>query len=228
MRRKVLTLVLSGMMLSPFAAAQTNPVEDEIIATGTVQRDPAISAFIAGDYATAEVEFERNAFCALRAERNFVAGVEAARNSSITAQIEADAVAPVQPTISGAGGSVTPAATPPPTATPDIRSQNFKKNESTTQRSCEDRGFQLYMAGLSQIKLGKLEDAKATLYRATNIRRDISDAYFRLALLEYQDGNLDKAKAQLRKLKTMQARCKRCDYRNEIDEQVTYLANLFS
>jgi len=39
---------------------------DEVIATGTLQRDVAMSAYLSGDYATAAVEFDRNAFCALR------------------------------------------------------------------------------------------------------------------------------------------------------------------
>jgi len=52
---------------------------DEIVSRGTIQTDPAMSAWNAGDYATAEIEFKQNAFCALRVERNFQAGIEMPR-----------------------------------------------------------------------------------------------------------------------------------------------------
>jgi len=94
---------------------------DEIIARGTIQTDPAMSAWLAGDYATdpamsawhagdyatAEIEFDKNAFCALRAERLFFAGVESARNSSITANIAAESVGP-SPGAGGQGGVAAP------------------------------------------------------------------------------------------------------------------------
>jgi len=71
-------LILSALISAPALAKDTpssSETIDEIIVTGTLQRDTAMAAYLAGDYVTAEIEFERNAFCALRATRNFRAGV---------------------------------------------------------------------------------------------------------------------------------------------------------
>jgi thioredoxin-like negative regulator of GroEL len=57
------------------------------------------------------------------------------------------------------------------------------------------------MRGLSQIKLGKLEEAKASLTSAVALRKTNCDAYFRLALLEIQDGDSKAARKRLKQLK---------------------------
>lgn len=226
MRLKLFAIALCLLWSSPHVyaqAAQTQAAEpeDEVIATGSIRRDPAMSAFLAGDYATAEVEFERNAFCALRAERNFRSGVESARDSTIRS--ESFDVADTAPQPTGGQGGATVQIQPTAAPTVSVNSSNFGKNESTTKRTCEDRGFQYYMAGLSQIKLGKFEDAKASLYRATALRKSIHDAHFRLALLEHQDGNTQKARTQYKRLKRLQAKCRKCEFKDAIDQQITYL-----
>ena len=197
---------------------------DEIIARGTIQTDPAMSAWHAGDYATAEIEFDKNAFCALRAERLFFAGVESARDSSITANIAADSVGPSL----GAGGQGGVAAPPNNSSTlaPQFNSSPFGNNESATKRTCEDRGFQLYMRGLSQLKLGKMAEAKKSLSRAANMRKNLYDAHFRLGLMEYQDGNLKEAQKQLKKLKKLKTKYSEGEASKEINAQISYLTKL--
>ena len=226
MKLKLLAIALCLSWSTPLAYAQAPQTqaaepEDEVIATGSIRRDPAMSAYLSGDFETAEIEFERNAFCALRAERNFRSGVESARDSTIRSENFSDADTIAQPT-GGQGGANVQVQ---PTAAPNIsvNSSDFQKNEATTKRTCADRGFQYYMAGLSQIKLGKLEDAKASLYRATALRKSIYDAHFRLALLEYQDGNIDKARKQYKRLQKLQAKCRKCEFEKEIDQQVAFL-----
>lgn len=223
MKHKALIFLSLGLLFSGAAAAQEAEPVDEIIARGTIQTDPAMSAWNAGDFATAEIEFDKNAFCALRAERNFTSGLETARDSSITANVAADAVGPPQVT-GGQGGVSVSQAAPAPQA--QFNSSNFKKNKSATKRTCEDRGFQLYMKGLSQLKLGKTIEAKETLSRAANMRKDLYDAHFRLSLLEYQDGNIDEANKQLKKLKKLEPRYKNGDANKEIKAQIKYLKSL--
>ena len=224
MKHFSLVLIFSFAVISAESsvAQDTQPV-DEIIARGSIQTDPAMSAWNSGDFATAEIEFDKNAFCALRAERNFASGIEAARDNSITANVAADAVGPPQVTGGQGGVSITSAA-PAPTA--QFNSSSFKNKESATKRTCEDRGFQLYMKGLSQLKLGKREKAKESLSRAADMRKNLYDAHFRLALLEYQDGNIEKANKQFKKLRKLQSRYKKGDANKEIKAQIKYLKSL--
>lgn len=230
MKRFGAALLILGALISAPALAEDTPSSsetiDEIIVTGTLQRDTAMAAYLSGDYTTAEIEFERNAFCALRATRNFRAGVEAAGDSTIRADVGVDADVPAQPTggIGGASGGGVAAPVTAPTAR--INGSNFKKNESLAPRTCADRGYQLYMAGLSQLKLGKFAESKESFKRAVVLRKSIYDAYFRLSLLEYQDGNIKSAKKQFKRLRALQRRCKSCESEKEIDEQVAYLQNI--
>lgn len=221
---KIALIVLSYCALSSTdtLAQNVEPV-DEIISEGRIQTDPAMSAWHAGDFATAEIEFDKNAFCALRAERNFVSGKESARDSSITANIAADAVGP--PQVTGGQGGVSIAEANPALAS-EFNSSNFKKNKSATKRTCEDRGFQLYMRGLSQLKQGKTKDAKESLSRAANIRKNLYDAHFRLSLMEYQEGNIDEARKQFKKLRHLRSKYRNGKANKEITAQIKYLENL--
>ncbi len=219
-------LVLASLYASPILAQNSEEAIDEVITEGTIRKDPAMSAYLSGDFATAEVEFERNAFCALRATRSFRSGIESARDSTIRADVGVDAdVAPQPSGGAGGGGFVAPGA---PTTAPIARlnSEDFKINDSETKRTCEDRGFQLYMAGLSELKLGKFDEAKESFTKAIRLRKTIYDAYFRLALLEYQDGDLEKARKQFHRLQKLEAQCKRCEFKKEMEEQVQYLQNI--
>lgn len=215
------------MALSAFpASAQTQTSEDEVIVQGTVRKDQAMSAYLSGDFETAAIEFKKNARCALRVERNFEAGIESAQNSILQSQSAADAISAPNPTGGpGAQVTVTPQA---PSVAPAIslNSSNFEENENIARRSCEDRGFQMYMLGLSQLKLGELEKAKDSLYTAVALRKQIHDAYFRLALLEYQDGNINKARKQFKALTRLQKKCRKCEFADEITAQVAYLQKI--
>ena len=226
MHYKTLFSIAASLTISYAAAAQDaqprSEPTDEVIATGTLQRDVAMSAYLAGDYATAAVEFDRNAFCALRVERNFRAGIESAFDSTIRADVGVDADVAPQPTGGFGGAAATPSAqTSAPTA--QINGNNFKKDGSISPRTCESRAFQLYMRGLSELKIGKFAESKASLKQAVSLQKTFHDAYFRLALLEYQDGDLKAAKKNLKLLKRVQKRCRQCEFKKDIAEQVAYL-----
>jgi len=219
------TLLSLGLFISIPVHAQDNDSDDDVVARATVQTDPAMSAWRAGDFETAEIEFKQNAFCALRAERNFISGVEAARESSIDSTISANA--DFGPSVSGgAGGSTGAYSTSAASSVNKLNSNNFRNKISNTKRTCEDRGFQLYMMGLSQLKLGKREEAKASLIRAAAMRKNLFDAHFRLALMEYQDGDLKKANKHFKKLRKLEPKCKGCNSKDEIRAQIEYLDNL--
>ena len=226
MKTTIPYLLSLGLFFASPAYAQDENYEreDEVIARATVQTDPAMSAWNAGDFVTAEIEFKQNAFCALRAERNFIAGVESARDSAINSNISASAG--LAPSAAGPDGAAISAATSTSNAPVGNPGNNFKNKVSNTKRTCEDRGFQLYMLGLSQLKLGKREEAKATLIRAAAMRKNLFDAHFRLALMEYQDGDLKKANKHFKKLRKLEPKCKGCASKEEIKAQIQYLDNL--
>jgi len=196
---------------------------DEIVSRGTIQTDPAMSAWNAGDYATAEIEFKQNAFCALRVERNFQAGIENAQRSAERANV--DVSANLSSTQGGQGNTFS-APTSAPTTSTNAEARSRKNAESATKRTCADRGFQIYMMGMSQLKLGKREEAKKSLYRAAAMRKNLTDAHFRLSLLAYQDGEIDEANKQFKKLRKLQPKCKGCAGEKEIQAQIDYLKNL--
>ncbi|MEP3653799.1 MAG: tetratricopeptide repeat protein [Litorimonas sp.] len=236
MKNFVSALVLIGIVISGPAYAQqaieaedvqSADVPDEVIATARKQSDPAMSAFLSGDYETAEIEFDKNAFCALRVERNFRAGLDTAQQNSIRSDVAGDSIAPPQPS-GGQGGVVIIPSSPTVSSVNTINSSNFRKPGSETKRTCEDRGFQVYMKGLSQLELGKTAEAKKTLSQATKIHRTLYDAHFKLSLLEYQEGNLEEAQKELKKLRKIADRCKRCAAKPEIEGQVKYLDTLLN
>ena len=68
MNKFYLILSLTVMSFFPAHGEDIGSIE-EIITTGTIQTDPAMSAWRSGDFETAEIEFKQNAFCALRIER---------------------------------------------------------------------------------------------------------------------------------------------------------------
>lgn len=220
-------VVLSLAISAPLYGQDSTEVPDEVIATAKKQTDPAMSAFLAGDYETAEIEFDKNAFCALRAQRNFRSGLEGARDDSIRSDLAGNINTAPQPTggpNAGAGIGAGLSSSVPETRINGINSSDFQR--SNKRRTCENRGFQVYMKGLSQLELGKTTEAKKTLTQATKIHRTLYDAHFKISLLEYQQGNLEDARKELKKLRKIASRCKRCPVKPEIEGQIKYLTVL--
>ena len=226
MNKFYLILSLTVMSFFPAHGEDIGSIE-EIITTGTIQTDPAMSAWRSGDFETAEIEFKQNAFCALRIERNFISGVEGARDSTIRSDVGTDIDVPSQPSGGLGGANVAPTSQP---VIPKIQlnSSDFRDTDNEGTRTCEDRGFQIYMMGMSQLKLGKRDEAKATLLRSTGLRKNLYDAHFRLSLLEYQDNNIKEANKHFKKLRKIGSKCKKCEAKKEITAQIKYLENLLA
>ena len=214
------------MSFSPAYGEDIDSIE-EVITTGTIQTDPAMSAWRSGDFETAEIEFRQNAFCALRIERNFISGVEGARDSTIRSDVGTDIDVPSQPS-GGLGGAVVAPTSQPVIPKIQLNSSDFRDSDNEGTRTCEDRGFQIYMMGMSQLKLGKRDEAKATLLRSTKLRKNLYDAHFRLSLLEYQDNNMKEANKHFKKLRKIGSKCKKCEAKKEIIAQIKYLENLLT
>ena len=184
-------------------------VTDTIIVTGG-RRSRGMSAFIAGDYATAEVEFAKNARCALRRERNQVAALDQIQQNQATQAASAGGAA------NGAGGQQGATAAPPPPQ-PGFQAPAQRQETPRDDRlDCGERGFQVYMKGLSQLQLGKLDEAKASFRQAGNLDRTLYDAQYRLGLIAILEGNEAEARRRLRAVSSILRRCRRCEDRDEI------------
>lgn len=195
-------ILLMGLSTVFMAHAQEDSSEDDervldsVVVTG-VQNDEAMAAFRAGEYAEAEVGFLDNARCAHRRERNLSAAIDSARSSSFRTDIN-----PAQPN----GASNTPGNIAQP-----------------VKRTCAHRGFQVYMAGLSQIQLGKPEEARQSFKKATVLSKILYDAHYKLALMALLDGDQKTAERQLNKINGILKRCRRCPARQEILDRQAHL-----
>lgn len=194
-----------------------SPTGERVLDTVTVtaiQNDAAMAAFQAGDYVTAEVEFLDNAMCALRRERNLTASIENARISADRAETFANSVggdsgATSQGANAGSGTDIPTGIA----ATSGIAARNV---QTDFDRTCEARGRQLYFAGLSQIQLGKTDDALRNFERATSVTKVLYDAHYRIALINLLEGDTKSAERQLAKIEGILKRCRRCEARQEI------------
>ena len=194
-------------------APQEEEVVDEIIVRGG-RINPAMEAFRAGDYARAEIEFERNAMCALRVERNRLAAIDQIQSNQTTQALQSGA--------SSNGGSSAGAAqaAPPPPPNSGFQAPATRAAEAEDEvdpGTCTNRGFQVYMAGLSQLQLGRTDEAKRSFERATTYNKNLYDGHYRLGLIALLEENPKGARRQLKTLRRLAKRCRRdCDAREEI------------
>lgn len=193
------SVLFFGVTLFSCAMAQEETSEEEqqvldtVIVTG-VQNDDAMAAFRAGQYDLAEAGFLDNVRCAHRRERNLSAAIDTARSSSFRSEIN-------------------------PTGRTNLPGQL----PARVSRTCAHRGFQMYMAGLSQIQLGKTDDAKRNFRSATVLSKVLYDAHYKLALMALLEGDTRTAKRQLRKVEGILKRCRRCPARQEIIDRKEHL-----
>ena len=217
----------AGLALLPMASAQeTDAPEggDRVLDTVEVigvQNDAAMAAFRAGDFETAEVEFLDNAMCALRRERNLVNSVENAQINSLRAESFGQAVG----VDSGASsrGANAGAGQQTPTGIAAIDGVATRNLPNTYDRTCDARGRQLYFAGLSQIQLGKTNEALRNFERATAASRILYDAHYKIALIKLLNGDSKTARGELRKIEGILKRCRNCEAKQEIVERVDHL-----
>lgn len=211
-------LALSLAMTSVSFAQSSDQIEDtqidEIIVKGTTSWEghKGMDAFRAGDYATAEFEFEKEFKSLRRAESSlnnaaFFASSGIELDQAINQVPNADI-----PTGPGAGFTVSTSAGAPQislngdTGNKRSKGQNILNDGKITYK---DFAVTSYMAGLSEIKLKKYPEAKRSFEKSLTYDGGNVDARMRLGLLHLIDNDLNKAAKQLQKIEKLRQKCKK-------------------
>lgn len=228
--------IAAAMTLSLSAASAQEAVQEaegdqrvlDTVEVVGVQNDAAMAAFKAGDFETAEVEFLDNAMCALRRERNLSSSVESAQINTARAETFSNATGVDSGASSrgaNAGGGQQSA-----TGVAAIDGVATRNIQNTFDRTCEMRGRQLYFAGLSQIQLGKTDDALRNFERATVASKILYDAHYKIGLIKLLKGDAGSAKSELNKIERILDRCRNCEAeeKQEIVERRDHLAKAIS
>jgi len=212
--KKTFTFALLLNLASTNAVAQdtqTPPQEiDEIISSGTIRGgDPAMSAFFNGDFETAEIEFKKNYRNLKRADMIVAESAAVTRGNAVLTDVRAGT-----PQVGSQGGAVSGKAS----TQINLSGLNINNRETGEGvKSGTNRGFQLYMIGLSQIQLKKYSEAKDSLRRALVLNKGIYDAHMRLGVLYLRDGEIDKARKEYSKLQKIDRRCKNtCERKDDV------------
>lgn len=193
-------------------------ITDEIIAKGTriTGQHDGMDAFFNGDFETAEIEFEREFKGLRRFERARESAAEDASLSADRAQAQADAGTNTGSSANSRGGGVpSQSASNAASASSGVTS-NFsnRRREGSMiltdgEVTYEDFGFTRYMSGLSEIKLGKFDEAKVSLKQSLRYDERNFDARMRLGLLYLMDDDYEEAAKQLEKIDKQRRRCQR-------------------
>lgn len=204
------------------ADQETQEIERITIQGGNL--DAAMGAFRAGNFELAEIEFKKNAKCALRVERNKEAFIGGLQTSSINSSIQNTAsVASGDPSQSSSNASTSSFS-----GGTGGKSSNQEKRVVVSERTCTDRGYQLYMTALSQIQLGRNEEAEKNLKTASFLNKNIYDAHYRIALMGLLNNDAEGAKDRLSDIKGVLDRCRDCDVREEIVARIDFLEKALS
>ena len=218
-RHYLIGLMAVGTLCSGplFAAVQDDPQtnnNDEDIENITVTAragDAAMQAFNAGNFELAEIKFKENERCALRVERNRQAFIEGVRESQISQEVNGGGV--------NTGSSMTDsnaARVEGNSSMNAIAAKTQKAEDKVRENTCENRAFQIYMAGMSQLQLGRAEDAEASFERAVALSQIQYDAHYRLALMKLLRQDKSGAEGHLEAISGNLKRCYNCDAREEI------------
>jgi len=233
MSRFCFSFIVSVLAVSVLpVSAQTSPSvadEDVVIAIGQKSQAGfnAMQAFNAGDYETAEIEFERHFDALKRSDRATRRAAQSSRNASLSSQLSAGAGSI---DTNGAGGGSTSQVTvnvSTNTSASNAATQSGilrKSSRKDRNVTYEDFAFARYMTGLSQLQLGKFTEAKLSLRESVEHNYRNYDAQMRLGLLELREGEVLLARKRLIKLDKMRKACKSCKDKAEIKEATLTLA----
>jgi len=217
-----LYMALAFFAVSTPVSAQNNnaaTVIDEIIVTGKIKAgDDAMAAFFSGDYATAEIEFEKNLRTLIRIENLNTNAFLQTQNDQINATIRNG------PPQAGAQGGIQQNISPTALNLSSLGQFN-KRDAEDVITSGADKGFQLYMMGLSQIQLEKFDDAKVSFTRALRLNKSLHDARARLGLIYLSERSFEASRKQLLKLDKARKRCgESCRNKEKIEAATLILA----
>lgn len=196
---------VGGANEAPQTAEAPAEVEDEEQPEVLVEAwriDRAMDAFLRGDFVTAEVEFKKNIKCIRRHDLEMDYAIRHAQLTMYRTQFAVDA--------------------------PGIYNLPRRPGE-IRERTCHSKAWQYYMIGLSQIQLGRFDEAKKSLRTATGLTRNdvMFDAHYRVGLLELMEGDIESADRRLAHLVSLNQSCrargKRCEVGADLEAATAYL-----
>ena len=209
-------------------------IEDEIIVEGkrNWRGHKGMEAFWNGDFERSEIEFEKE-FKILKRRESALFNL--ANDSALSQERSLQQSQATQNNTSISGPSAAGAQSNPSSSAADLGlSGNYRSSKAIGRNILNDGkdteydfGFTKYMSGLSELQLGKYDEAKSSFKTAIHFDRKNFDARMRLGLLYVLEGNLDKAADQLEKIEKQRVKCKKkdCDRYLEIREAAATLAS---
>lgn len=214
---------------------ESTPIIDEVISEG--QRNgsnhPGMNAFFDGDFVTAEISFERE-FSKLKrgitAREN--AAFEAAngqiRSENLAGATEATPTSANSTANLNTNSSSQSNSSYTPSATGGLKNKKKAGRGIFTDGKVNDDDFSFskYMAGLSELQLGKFDEAKKSFKTALFYDSKNYDARLRLGLLHLRSREYEKAATQLEKIDKIRQSCVKtsCDDRKYINDAALELA----
>ena len=210
---------MQSQQSSPPEKAQQEKEEIEIIIVNGSNLDAAKRAFNAGDFELAEIEFKKNAKCALRIERNKQAFVSGLQSSSINNSLQSTA------SIQSGSSSQSSSNANLSSLSSGIGGKSANQTESIAvrNRTCSNRGYQLYMTGLSQIQLGRTDEAEKNLKTASFLNKNIYDAHYRIALMQLLRNDTGGAQERLSNMQGILKNCRDCEGRKELVVSIDFI-----
>lgn len=232
------------LLVSTSTFAQTPPASDaiddvpevdEIIAYGKQggQVHDGLKSFFDGDFEQAEIEFERE-FKSLKrgesARENFAIDSDLAFDRAVNSSNATGFTAGN----GSIGGGVSIAPAPGGVVTSSTSSRSVKNSRKTGRGvltdgvvTYEDFAFSKYMSGLSEIQLGKYEEAKKSFKQSLHYYDKNYDAHMRLGLIHIKQNDFKDAAKQLKKLNKMRKKCEKrnCSDAAAIRKSTIELAN---
>lgn len=207
--------------------ASTEDEQIEQIEVRGVAGDAAMRAFLEGNFALAEIKFKDNALCAKRVESDFQSFVEGAQNTQINQQLAGTESSIINGRNANAANSNSGAVTS--SSNSGLGTQESEGRKVTDNSlTCENRGFQLYMTGMSQLQMGRSEEAEEQFKRAIVVNKNLYDPIYRLALMHLLRDENEAASDYLDKIQGILKRCRRCSERDDIVARVDFLEKAIS
>jgi tetratricopeptide (TPR) repeat protein len=194
------------------SSAQTSKSDDveEIEVLGRAG-DAALQAFAMGNYELAEVQFKKNVECALRAERNLRSFADGARNAEITQSLGNNQSIDGRTSMTMAPAPVNP-------------SSMLARNKPLKDVTCKEHGYQVYMVGMSQLQLGRSEEAEKNFESAIRLNKHLHDAMFRLALMKILREDKEGAAEHFEDMQKLLKRCNNlCDAQEPLEANIAFL-----
>lgn len=222
------TLGLS-ILTSNALAQESQQVDNKIerIEVTASFNDAAMKAFSQGQFDIAEIEFKKNATCARIAENNKRAAINGLVNNSLVNELSV-AHAEIDTSQEGANSATRDTGTSSVTQGSGASFGKLITVEKIQKRTCTNRGFQLYMVGMSQIQLGQVKEAEENFETGVFLNKNLYDAHHRLALMKLLRGDKDGAQGELTSMKKILNRCRKCDVRDEIIARVDFIEKIFT